>query len=71
MAAISLSWFNSRAGTTEGSPGSIAAGNRPDDRRQTSAFSANGQDDSNNENMIDGFDNNERIIGTHRRAALY
>ncbi len=52
------------AGTTEGTPGSIAAGNRPDDRRQTSAFSVNGQDDSTNQNMIDGFDNNERIIGT-------
>jgi hypothetical protein len=52
------------AGTTEGTPGSIAAGNRPDDRRQTSAFSVNGQDDSTNENLIDGFDNNERIIGT-------
>ena len=52
------------AGTTEGSPGSIAAGNRPDDRRQTSAFSANGQGDSENESLIDGFDNNERIIGT-------
>ncbi|HKV48450.1 MAG TPA: carboxypeptidase regulatory-like domain-containing protein [Candidatus Acidoferrales bacterium] len=52
------------AGTTEGAPGSIAAGNRPDDRRQTSAFSANGQGDSENESMIDGFDNNERMIGT-------
>jgi len=52
------------AGTTEGSPGSIAEGARPDDRRQTSAFSANGQGDSENESMIDGFDNNERIIGT-------
>lgn len=52
------------AGTTEGAPGSIAAGARPDDRRQTSAFSANGQGDSENESMIDGFDNNERMIGT-------
>jgi len=51
-------------GTTEGAPGSIAEGARPDDRRQTSAFSANGQGDSENESMIDGFDNNERIIGT-------
>lgn len=51
------------AGVTEGSPGSIAAGNRPDDRRQTSAFSANGQTDAQNENMIDGFDNNERAVG--------
>lgn len=51
------------AGTTEGAPGSIAAGNRPDDRRQTSAFSANGQTDAQNENMIDGMDNNERAVG--------
>jgi hypothetical protein len=50
-------------GVTEGSPTSIDAGNRPDDRRQTSAFSANGQTDAQNENMIDGFDNNERAVG--------
>ena len=36
----------------------------PDDRRQTSAFSVNGQVDSQNNNLIDGVDNNERIIGT-------
>ncbi len=51
-------------GVTEGSPGSIVAGNRPDDRRLTSAFSVNGQSDTMNNNMIDGMDNNERIIGT-------
>jgi hypothetical protein len=51
-------------GATEGQPGSIAAGNRPDDRRMTSALSVNGQDDSTNQNMIDGFDNNTRIIGS-------
>jgi hypothetical protein len=51
-------------GATEGQPGSIAAGNRPDDRRLTDALSVNGQDDSTNQNMIDGFDNNTRIIGT-------
>ncbi len=51
-------------GATEGQPGSIAAGNRPDDRRLTSALSVNGQDDSTNQNMIDGFDDNTRIIGT-------
>jgi hypothetical protein len=52
------------AGTTEGSPGSIALGGRPDDRRQTSAYSVNGQSDYQNNNLIDGMDNNERIIGT-------
>jgi hypothetical protein len=51
------------AGVNEGSPGSIIAGNRPDDRRVTAAFSVNGQSDSLNNNMIDGMDNNERIIG--------
>ena len=52
------------AGATEGQPNSIAAGNRPDDRRMTDALSINGQDDSTNQNMIDGFDNNTRIIGS-------
>jgi len=52
------------AGATEGQSNSIAAGNRPDDRRMTSAVSINGQDDSTNQNMIDGFDNNTRIIGS-------
>lgn len=51
------------AGATEGAPNSIAGGTRPDDRRLTSAISMNGQGDSENTNMVDGFDNNERIIG--------
>jgi len=51
-------------GITEGSQTSIVQGNRPDDRRQTSSFSANGQTDTMNENLVDGMDNNERIIGT-------
>jgi hypothetical protein len=51
-------------GVTAGSPGSIVQGNRPDDRRLVSSFSVNGQTDTMNNNMIDGMDNNERIIGT-------
>ena len=51
-------------GVTTGSPGSIVQGNRPDDRRLISSFSVNGQTDTMNNNMIDGMDNNERIIGT-------
>ena len=51
-------------GVTSGSPGSIVQGNRPDDRRLISSFSVNGQTDTMNNNMIDGMDNNERIIGT-------
>jgi Carboxypeptidase regulatory-like domain len=51
-------------GVTGGSPTSIVQGNRPDDRRAISSFSVNGQTDTMNNNMIDGLDNNERIIGT-------
>lgn len=42
----------------------LSSGQRPDDRRQTSSFSVNGQDDILNNQLIDGTDNNERIIGT-------
>ncbi len=42
----------------------LSSGSRPDDRRQTSAFSVNGQDVELNNEQIDGTDNNERIIGT-------
>jgi hypothetical protein len=50
-------------GVNAGQPTSIASGNRPDSRRQTSSFSANGQPDSLNNNLIDGLDNNERVQG--------
>ncbi|MGH7484057.1 MAG: TonB-dependent receptor, partial [bacterium] len=43
---------------------SLSSGQRPDDRRQTSSFSVNGQDVELNNAQIDGTDNNERIIGT-------
>jgi carboxypeptidase family protein/TonB-dependent receptor-like protein len=53
------------AGANEGaSVDSLSSGQRPDDRRQTSAFSVNGQDVELNNEQIDGTDNNERIIGT-------
>jgi hypothetical protein len=51
-------------GVTEGSPGSAVQGARPDDRRATSAFSTDGNVDEMNNEQIDGFDNNERIIGS-------
>lgn len=51
-------------GANEGSNNALSSGNRPDDRRQTSSISVNGQTDSINQEMIDGMDNNERIIGT-------
>lgn len=42
----------------------LNSGARPDDRRQSSSFSVNGEDSELNNNQIDGTDNNERIIGT-------
>ena len=51
-------------GANEGLPNSLSSGNRPDDRRQTSTVSVNGQNDVLNNNLIDGMDNNERFIGT-------
>jgi hypothetical protein len=50
-------------GVNQGLSSSIASGNRPDDRRPSSAFSANGQPDTLNNNMVDGLDNNEREQG--------
>ena len=51
-------------GVAEGLPDSLSSGNRPDDRRQSSSYTANGQTDIVNNNLIDGMDNNERFIGT-------
>jgi hypothetical protein len=51
-------------GANEGAPNSLSSGNRPDDRRQSSTVSVNGQNDVVNNNLIDGMDNNERFIGT-------
>lgn len=42
---------------------SITNGSRPDDRRQSSEVSANGQADYYNDNVLDGIDNNERFYG--------
>ena len=51
-------------GANEGTTNALSSGTRPDDRRQTSAVSVNGQTDLFNNYMIDGMDNNERLIGT-------
>ncbi|MBZ5724312.1 MAG: TonB-dependent receptor [Acidobacteriia bacterium] len=51
-------------GVTPGPGNGLSTGTRPDDRRQNSSFSVNGQDPVVNNNMIDGMDNNERVIGT-------
>lgn len=50
-------------GATSGNPGNIASGQKPDDRRQASSISVNGQPVVNNNFLIDGLDNNERFIG--------
>jgi outer membrane receptor protein involved in Fe transport len=51
-------------GANEGPPNSLTNGAKPDDRRQSAAISVNGQSDVLNNNMIDGMDNNERLIGS-------
>ena len=50
-------------GVQEGTTNGLLSGTRPDDRRAVSSFTANGQNESINNNMIDGLDNNERVIG--------
>lgn len=51
-------------GANEGEPAGLSSGTRPDDRRASSSVSINGQSDIINDQMIDGMDNNERVIGT-------
>jgi hypothetical protein len=51
-------------GANEGPGNGLTSGGRPDDRRSTSGFSVNGQDDTLNNYVVDGIDDNERIIGT-------
>lgn len=51
------------AGVNQGLSNSIASGTHPDDRRISGAYSANGQPDTMNNNMIDGLDNNEKEQG--------
>jgi hypothetical protein len=50
-------------GANEGPQNSIGSGSRPDDRRQSSSISVNGQPDLANNQMIDGIDNNDAILG--------
>ncbi|MBB5342307.1 TonB-dependent receptor [Tunturibacter empetritectus] len=51
-------------GVNEGPPDSLTNGSKLDDRRQSASLSVNGQSDVLNNEMIDGADNNERLIGT-------
>jgi len=49
-------------GASEGAPNALNSGTRPDDRRPSSAVAINGGALTNY--MIDGMDNNDRLIGT-------
>ena len=52
-------------GANEGPGNGLSSGGRPDDRRSNAAgLSVNGQDDTLNNWVVDGIDDNERIIGT-------
>src|ERR1700733_14088741 len=52
-------------GANEGQGNGLSSGGRPDDRRTNAAgLSVNGQDESLNNWVVDGVDDNERIIGT-------
>ena len=51
-------------GVNEGPPNGVTNGSGFDDQRQSSSISVNGQSDVVNNEMIDGADNNERLIGT-------
>jgi hypothetical protein len=48
------------AGAAAGPSNSIISGTRPDERRQTAAVVANGQNETFNNHLVDGMDNNER-----------
>ena len=52
-------------GANEGAGNGLGSGGRPDDRRtNANGLSVNGQDEALNNWIVDGLDNNERIIGT-------
>ena len=52
-------------GANEGPGNGLSSGGRPDDRRTNAAgLSINGQDESLNNWVVDGIDNNERVIGS-------
>lgn len=51
-------------GANPGPPTALSSGERPDDRRRTSTVSVAGQRDIVNNYLIDGMDNNDRVIGT-------
>jgi hypothetical protein len=52
--------IQSTVGVAAGPSNSILSGTRPDERRQTANIIANGQNETFNNQLIDGMDNNER-----------
>jgi hypothetical protein len=52
------------AGANEDGDNALQSGNRPDDRRSSTAVAVNGQHGYNNNFIIDGLDDNERYIGS-------
>ncbi|NYF91071.1 TonB-dependent receptor [Tunturiibacter empetritectus] len=57
--------ISSTPGANEGAGNGLSSGGRPDDRRTNAAgLSVNGQDESLNNWIVDGIDDNERVIGT-------
>lgn len=52
------------AGANQALPNAITNGTRPDDRRQTASISVDAQDDTQNNELVDGMDNNEHVIGS-------
>jgi hypothetical protein len=56
--------LTTQAGMSMGATsGSMASGTAPEDRRPSFVVVANGQNDNLNNQLIDGFDNNERDLG--------
>lgn len=51
-------------GVNSATPSGLGSGTRADDRRLSSTYSANGQSDLQNNALIDGMDNNERVTGS-------
>jgi len=52
-----------QVGVNSGVQNGVGAGNRPDDRRQTSSMSANGQEELFNLYLLDGLENSDRFAG--------
>ena len=58
-----INLVQSAPGVNPGPPSSMSSGTRPDDRRQSSSFSANGQPETQNAQYLDGLDNVDRQQG--------